>query len=160
MPIATYSLKSTVRYWRLLECHSDFLSLSLIILDRYINDIHIKSQKYINYIEIEMEFQSNFTPFCNCLEPQASTLQAYALQFVLDQRPGYDWLMWFDCDLIIDASQDQDLASLLAQHGVTSATEMLISADGWGIQPDLILLRASDWSRGFLENFACKMDLK
>ena len=70
-----------------------------------------------------MEFQSNFTPFCNCLEPQASTLQAYALQFVLDQRPGYDWLMWFDCDLIIDASQDQDLASLLAQHGVTSATD-------------------------------------
>lgn len=79
--------------------------------------------------------------------------RAYALQFVLDQRPGYDWLMWFDCDLIIDASQDQDLASLLAQHGVTSATEMLISADGWGIQPDLILLRASDWSRGFLENW-------
>lgn len=106
-----------------------------------------------------MEFQSNFTPFCNCLEPQASTLQAYALQLVLDQRPGYDWLMWFDCDLIIDASLDtdpaSDLASLLAQHGVTSATEMLISADGWGIQPDIILLRASDWSRGFLENFAC-----
>ena len=51
-------------------------------------------------------------------------------------------------------------ASLISTgHATSELPMMLISADRWGIQPDLILLRGGDflaWSKEFLQTFGPK----
>ena len=84
--------------------------------------------------------------------------RAYAMQLVLEMPLAYDWIMWIDCEVVI-TDLDRNVDDILSRHGVTAAGQILITADGWGIQPTMMLLRGGEskrsksWSQSFLANW-------
>ncbi|CAK9054566.1 unnamed protein product [Durusdinium trenchii] len=80
--------------------------------------------------------------------------RAYAMQVVLDMPIVYDWIMWIDCEAVVtDVNRNVDV--ILSNHGVPPDGQMLVTADGWGTQPWIILLKGEpkNWSRNFLRNW-------
>lgn len=82
--------------------------------------------------------------------------RAYAAQAVFERTPGYEWLLWLDCEVLITDPQ-RTVQSLLQAHGAETGVSLVAAADGRGLKPEAWLLRASPWGRAFLHQWSSRL---
>lgn len=75
--------------------------------------------------------------------------RAYAIQAVLKMR-SYSWIMWVDCEVLI-TDPELDVDVILSRYGRDAW--LVLTANGYGVQPDMMLFEAGDWSQSFLQNW-------
>ena len=76
--------------------------------------------------------------------------RAYAILAVLKMR-SYSWIMWVDCEVLI-TDQQLDVYTILSRYGADAG--LVLTASGFGVQPDVMLFEAGDWSQSFLQNWS------